>query len=67
MWQRWSFNAVEDCGEQLPCDSHFGKLECHVLGVSRHFGADLVSEITLDCSDTSTTALARVFWFAMNP
>ncbi len=34
-WQRQSFNAVEDCGEQLPSDSHFGKLERHIFRVPR--------------------------------
>jgi hypothetical protein len=38
---RESFNAVEDCGEQLPSDSHFGKLERHVFRVPRDLRPDL--------------------------
>ena len=40
-WQRQSFNTVEDCNEQLPSDSHFGKLERHVFRVPGHLRPDL--------------------------
>jgi len=39
--QRQAFNTVEDCGEQLPSDSHFGQLERHVFRVPYYLRPDL--------------------------